>query len=392
MKFKNYFVGTMVVVGSVSANAANVNGFDFSGYGFLKASGMYADKGLASYNNINLSAPTHAVAEIPGRPQDRTSRFSTQTQQTRFGATVSKADTMLRLEFDLIDFNKSSPTTQMNPRARIASVTHKWGDGNKVLIGQDWDLFSPTTTYTFDYVGLYFMAGNTGFMRQQAQYLKTLGDWELGAALGMAGNNPGVTDADLELGKSPTYSVRATRALRDGKIGVSAIYSTLHFNAATAGAKEVARDAFGYNAFYEQKVGSFLLKSEMYYGQNLNNIGSLAIGKGTSTANAKEYGGTLTGQYVLNETSNVFGGVGVARIDDRGNLTPFSIGTPSANVINNPGVASNFLSRAGYEHKITPDFSWVSELSRYETTSKITSDSYQTNIAYSMETGVQLRF
>ncbi len=65
------------------------------------------------------------------------------------------------------------------------------------------DRCSPTTAYTYDIVGLYFLAGNTGFMRQQAQYLKTVGTWEFAVALGMAGNNPGVTDNDLELGKSP---------------------------------------------------------------------------------------------------------------------------------------------------------------------------------------------
>lgn len=389
MRVKNYLLSTLAVGASLSANAASINGFDITGYGFLKASAMYADKGLASYNNVNLSAPTHAVAET--RAQDKTSRMSTQTQQSRFGANIAKGDTSLRFEFDLIDFNKSSPTTQMNPRVRIASVTHKWGDGNKVIVGQDWDLFSPTTTYTFDYVGLYFMAGNSGFMRQQAQYLKTVGDWEFGAALGMAGNNPGVTDTDLELGKSPTYALRATRVLTDGKLGVSAIYSTLHFNTTTT-ASEVSRDSYGYNAFYEQKLGQLLLKTEAYYGQNLNNIGALTIGKGTAARNAKEYGGTLTGQYILAENYNVFGGVGLAKIDNRASLTPFSIGTPTANVISNPGVASNFLSRVGFEYKITPDFSWLSEVSRYETTSKLSDNEYKTKIAYSMETGVQLRF
>jgi hypothetical protein len=388
MKMK-YFVPMLAVL-TTGTQAATVNGFEIAPYGFLKASAMYSDKALASYNNINLSAPTHAVAET--RPQDKTSRFSLQTQQSRIGTTIAKDKLSARFEFDFIDFNKSSPTTQMNPRVRIASMTYAW-DNNKVIIGQDWDLFSPTTTFTFDYVGLYFLAGNSGFMRQQAQYLKTLGDWELGAALGMAGNNPGASDTDLELGKSPTYALRLARALKDGRIGLSAIYSTLHFNQTTT-APSSAQDAYGYNAFYEQKVGSFNIKSEAYYGQNLANLGALTLARGTAGANVREYGATLTGQYLMNETQTIFGGVGMARIDNKANLVPFNIpstGT-SANVISAPGVRSNFLVRAGYEHKVTPDLSWLSEISRYETDSKLANNEYKSKTAYSLESGIQLRF
>jgi hypothetical protein len=386
MKMKHYVSAGLILVAGASAHATTVNGFEIAPYGFLKSSAMYADKALASYNNINLSAPTHAVAET--RPQDKTSRFSFQTQQSRLGTTVTKGNVSGRFEFDFIDFSKSSPTTQMNPRVRIASVTYAW-DNNKVIIGQDWDLFSPVTSYTFDYVGLYFMAGNSGFMRQQAQYLKTVGDWEFGAALGMAGNNPGVTDSDLELGKSPTYSGRITRKIQDGRLGVSVIYSTLHFNTTTT-SPSTAQDAYGYNAFYEQKVGSFNIKSEAYYGQNLNNLGALTIAKGVAKNNVREFGGTLTAQYILNETQTIFAGLGLAKVDNKSNITPFSI--PTTGVIANPGVRSNFLSRVGYEYKVTPDLSWLSEVSRYETDSKLADNQYKSKVAYSMETGVQLRF
>ncbi len=379
---------TMIFLTSLSAHATSVNGFDLGVYGFIKSSATYADKALGSYNNINMSAPTHAVAQT--RSQDRDSRFGFQTQQTRIGTTFTKDKLSGKLEFDFIDFNKSSPTTQMNPRLRIAAVTYAWGDNNKFIIGQDWDLFSPVTSFTFDYVGLYFLAGNTGFMRQQAQYLKTLGSWEIGAALGMAGNNPGVTDSDLELGKSPTYSARVSKAIENGRTGVSVIYSTLHY-ATSNGSK---RDAYGYNAFYEQRIGQFNLKSEAYYGQNLANLGTLSIGKGTNTSNANEYGGMLSGQYLMNETQTIFAGAGLAKIDNKGQLSPFALtsGTASTQTISSPGIARNFLSRVGYEHKITPDLSWLSEISRYETSSKISSTEYDLQIAYGIESGIQLRF
>ncbi len=220
---------------------------------------MYADKALSSYNNINLSAPTNATAQT--RSQDKTSRMSFQAAQSRIGAYVGKENVKGHLEFDFIDFAKSSPAQQMVPRVRIAAISYKWGDGNRINIGQDWDLFSPTTAYTYDIVGLYFLAGNTGFMRQQAQYLKTTGAWEFAAALGMAGNNPGVTDNDLELGKSPTYSGRITRQLDNGKVGVSAIYSTLHYVA--DGENGTSHDSYGANAFYEKGISNVMIKADL---------------------------------------------------------------------------------------------------------------------------------
>ena len=177
------------------ASASTQKGFEAEAYGFIKASSIYSSEALASYNNINLSAPTHAVAQT--KAAEKVSRLSFQTQQSRVGFNLKKGDRLsAKLEFDFIDFAKSSPTTQMNPRVRIAAVTYVW-ENQKVIIGQDWDLFSPVTSFTFDYVGLYFMAGNTGFMRQQLQYLNTQGNWEFGTAIGMAGNNFFNTDTFL---------------------------------------------------------------------------------------------------------------------------------------------------------------------------------------------------
>lgn len=219
--------------------------------------------------------------------------------------------------------------------------------------------------------------------------MRTIGQWEVGAALGMAGNNPGVTDADLELGKSPTYAVRLLRNITNGKVGLSGIYSTLHYES-TNGA---SRDSYGANAFYEKKYGALSVKSEAYYGQNLANIGTQGLGKGINTKDVREFGGTLTGIYAFDEAHYVFGGAGVAKAENKSEIAPFSFGTGNnTNVIQNPGVQSNFLGRVGYEYRMTPDFSWISEVSRYETNSKTGDDTYQLNIAYSIESGVQLRF
>lgn len=380
-------VAMATIISSTALSAATVNGFDLEAYGFLRVSSMYADSALASFNNINMSAPTHAAPQT--RSQDKTSRMGFQTAQSRIGVNMKKGENLsAKLEFDFIDFNKSSPTTQMNPRVRIAAVTYAW-ENKKVVIGQDWDLFSPVTGFTFDYVGVFFHAGNTGFMRQQVQYLQTHGNWELGGALGMAGNNPGVTDGNLEASKSPTYALRLTRKLETGRVGISGIYAKLKYQEGTQNGS--SHDAYGGNAFYEHVLGKLSIKSEAYYGQNMNNIGTLAIGKGTDSSDVKEFGGTLTGNLVLSEKTGVFGGVGMAKVDNKSSLTPFAPqGTGAA--ITSPGLASNFLSRIGYEYKITPDFSWLTELSRYETKAKLADNGYQLNIAYGLESGIQLRF
>lgn len=366
-----------------SAQAATQKGFEAEFYGFIKASAMYSSEALGSFNNVNMTAPTHAVPQISGA--DKTGRLSFQTAQSRAGVNLKKSDQLsAKLEFDFVDFSKSSPTTQMNPRVRIASVTYVV-DHHKFIIGQDWDLFSPVGAYTFDYVGLYFQAGNVGFMRQQAQYLNTQGKWEFGAALGMAGNNPGITDGDLELGKAPSYSARVSYALSNGRIGLSGIYSRLKY-----AVNDSHHETYGVNAFLENVYGETSLKTEANVGQNLNNIGSLGISKGNAVDDVKEYGAHLSISHKLSPKNVPFAGVGIARIDNTSSLPSFN--HPVGAVIAAPGISSNFLVRAGWEYKVTDDFSWVSELSRYETTSKLTANTNQTNIAGSLETGIQLRF
>lgn len=344
---------------------------------------------------MNLSAPTHAVGHLATRPADRTSRMSFQTQQSRIGFGLKKGDNLsAKFEFDFIDFNKSSPTTQMNPRVRIASLTYNIDAHNKIIVGQDWDLFSPVTSYTFDYVGLYFMAGNTGFMRQQFQFIHDTDEWEFGGAVGMAGNNPGVQDQDLELSKSPTFSARASKKLTKGRVGLSGIYSHLKYDrdlGAAVNARSWSTDAYGANAYYEQLFdGGFELKSEIYYGQNMNNIGTLAIGKGNATTNVKEFGGTLTANKKVSDRGYVFGGVGLAKAESRSKVPTLAFN--ATNAITAPGVTSNFLSRVGYNFLVTEDLSWITEVSRYETQSRIAANHFENNQAYSLETGFQLRF
>ena len=377
---------TLVVLSTLAFSnlqAASQKDFEPSFYGFIKASSIFANQAVASYHNINLSAPTHATAITTTR--DEKSRTSFQTQQSRLGFGLSKKNMFGKVEFDFIDFNKSSPTTQANPRLRIASITYQLDENNKFIFGQDWDLFSPVTASTFDYVGLYFMAGNTGFMRQQVQYLHQINKYELAAAIGMAGNNPNVSDSDLETTKTPTLSTRLTQQFETGRLGLSAIYGQIQYQSES----NKRYDSYALNAFFESKINQTVIKTETYYGENVANLGLLGIGRGTPRKSLKEWGAHLSVSCIISEKQVLFGGIGTAAIINQQNLLAHSIKTSGQ--IDNQGILTNLVTRIGYEYKLESDLSWITEISRYQTKTKL-SNKDQLNIVPTIESGIQLNF
>ncbi|WP_408098658.1 hypothetical protein ACJVC5_07025 [Peredibacter sp. HCB2-198] len=388
---------TVTLLSTGLANAATLQGFDATVYGFIKASAIYSTEAVGSFNNTNMSAPTHALVDTGA---NRESRLSFQTAQSRIGAILKKGENLSgKIELDFVDFAKSSPTTQMNPRVRIAAVTYSWGN-NKVIVGQDWDLFSPVTGYTFDIVGMYFKAGNSGFMRQQAQYLKTIGDWELGGAVGLSAANPSVSDVDTEYGKAPTYALRLTRKLEAGRVGLSGIYgridlynpnATSSSNPSPLNPNGRHHESYGANFFFEKNIGLLGLKAEAYYGQNMDNLGTLTLSRAVNGVDVKEYGGFLSAQYQVIEKNFVFGGVGISKIDNPADMQNAEVATTPATPPSNL-LSSNSVLRIGWEYRVTEDFSWISELSRFATDTKVTDNNYNYAAADVIETGVQLRF
>ncbi len=363
--------------------AETLKGWDLSAYGWIKTAVIGASESLGSFNNVNQTAPTQAAPHL--NSLSSASRLSFQAQQSRIGALLKKnKDVTGRFEIDFFDINKSSPTTQMNPRLRIASITYS-KDSYKFIVGQDWDLFSPVNGFTYSHVGMYFMTGNTGFMRQQVQILKDVSSWELGAALGLAGSNPGIAESDLEATKSPSYAVRSSYKLDKGRVGVSAIYSTLKYSEVS----NARHDDYGINAFFEQAAGEFSLKSEVYFGQNLNNIGTLSLGKGTATSDVKELGGMFSLLKKVDDRNGWYAGAGFALITEPSELERLSLN--ASRVVVNPGIKRNYILRFGWEYKIAEDLAWFSEVSRFETVYKLPGRD-QLNIAGSLESGLQLNF
>ena len=143
--------------------------FSIKPTGFLKFGAVAASRAVDSFGNTNMSAPT--VASSSNALGSNLARGTFQIAQSRFGAWIDQGKVKGHLEFDLIDFAKASPVTQIFPRLRIADLDYQIDDSQTVSFGQDWDLFaSPYRPFTYNFVGFFFQSGNVGFMRNQVTY------------------------------------------------------------------------------------------------------------------------------------------------------------------------------------------------------------------------------
>lgn len=140
-------------------------------YGIVRPVVSFSGSAVESFSNPNASAPTAAANPVLANLADE-ARLSFQVAQTRFGLWINEPGVVRgHLEFDFIDFAKSSPTVQSLVRLRIAAV--EWSPAASVTLaaGQDWDLPTPINPFGLNLVGGNFQAGNTGFMRQQIKAL-----------------------------------------------------------------------------------------------------------------------------------------------------------------------------------------------------------------------------
>jgi hypothetical protein len=99
--------------------------------------------------------------------------------------------------------------------------------------------------------------------------------------------------------------------------------------------------SYGVNAYYEQLFGKLGIKSEFYYGQNLANIATLSIGKGTSTFDAKE-----------------FGGMGAVFLEKASEAPSFTLDATSK-LITYPGIVKNITAKVGWDYRVTEELSWM---------------------------------
>jgi hypothetical protein len=330
-------------------------------HGILKPTVTFSSAAVESFSNPNASAITAAANPVLANLPDD-ARLTLQVAQTRFGIWVGeKTPFRAHLEFDFIDFAKSSPTVQALLRLRIASVEWSVTDALVLAAGQDWDLDAPVNAFGVNLVGTQFQSGNHGFMRQQVKALYTIGSMlELGAAIGLPAANSTAKDAAIELGRVPTFALRATALLgKVGRIGVSGIMTRLRF---TPGPSERYAAAGIATLFGDlTPLQTLSLRFEGYVGQNVANLGALGIGTGSRASDVSEAGFFVSARQLLAEQHAVFGTYSHARaldVDDvapsyaypmsGGALPAFSAATAAGT---GTGIRWNQSARLGYEYK-----------------------------------------
>ncbi len=355
--------------------------YTFLPYGRIKTTTLYSDHLLNSFSYINLSAPTSAGTDV-GFPFPNQNEWSFQVAQSRFGSDITYEDVFANLEFDFIDFSVSSPTTEAKPRLRRAFVGFKLDSKNQIQMGQDWDTFSPFIPTILDYVGLYFGAGNVGFMRQQLKWKSTQGKVISELSLGLPGKNPGPAVNETELKSTPALAYR----LSYGDLGLSFYYSRLN----KGGLGQL--DVNGGNVFLKTFLTpSLQLTSELYAGQNMNDAGLLSISHIVSGKSLKEYGGYLTMTY-LNKILGDFNiNYGLAKLTNPEDAGDYNYDTATKKITED-AITFNQIVRLYWNKKIKEGLSFVLELSHFDTERKFGVNDFRTQKGFSTEAGLILVF
>ncbi len=345
----------------------------FRPYAWIKPTIIVASDSLESFSQPNASAATAAGNPVLSALRGE-AHTTFQVAQSRFGFWFNeKAPVRGQLEFDLIDFTKSSPTVAAVPRVRIAKVEWQLSDSLLLLAGQDWDLFQPINPHTFDIVSVAFQAGNTAFMRQQAKFLYNAGSVELGAAVGLAGINNAARANIPEYGRLPTLGLRAALSLgTGGRVGLSAIGTEWRF----APDQPNERKAFagGLGVFGDvTPFEHFNLRFEAYGGRNLGNLGTLSLATGSAAEDLDEGGVFVSAKYNLSEAHAVYVLGGAAQVLNDGDVLPSYAYPATVTAGDMPatslatlagtgaGISENFLARLGYEYRYDKTIAFVLE-------------------------------
>ncbi|MCB9072926.1 MAG: hypothetical protein H6623_04825 [Bdellovibrionaceae bacterium] len=336
-------------------------------YGFVKAAATGATRAVESSGRNNYVAYTAAANPVLSTRPDKGS-MSMQVQQSRFGLKGHIDDSTYGLvEFDFVDFNQSTPTTSSHIRLRRGLINYKANENWIFNVGQDWDLFSPYAPYSYNLIGHYFLSGDTGFMRLQAQALYKTSGGESGIALGFPNYNSQSSIGNSEWTATPTLALRHTLYVDHWTFGASGIIGHLE-NAATQ--KNIT--PFAINIFSSFKDEHNELIFEGYYGHNLENLSLQALSYSPSFQTLKEWGAYSTYRHKY-ETWGWFAGLGIAKILNPGNLTAsysYVSGKATSNLLSSStgyGIIENLTARLGYEYYITKSLNFYTEIAHLYT-------------------------
>ncbi|MCC6138582.1 MAG: hypothetical protein IT287_08110 [Bdellovibrionaceae bacterium] len=317
--------------------------------GFVKIAATGADHAVESLGRNNFVAYTAAANPVLSAHPDKSS-FSMQAQQSRIGIKHKIDDsTFAIVEADFVDFNKSTPTVASLARLRRAVVNYKANEEWSYNIGQDWDLFSPYAPYTYNYIGHYFLSGDTGFMRLQAQALRKKENSELGFALGFPSYNNQSAVGNTEWSVSPTLSARQTWKWDEFSFGGSVIVG--HIKDATS-SKSIT--PYALNIFSKKSTLTSDWVFEAYFGENLENLSLQALSYSPNFVKLQEAGGFMT-YHKRYDSWGWFTGAGYASILNNSHLTSsysYTAGKPTLNLLTvstGYGIRDNATLRMGVE-------------------------------------------
>lgn len=339
-------------------------------YVIIKPTVVFTASPVDSFSQPNAVAPTAAGNPVLAALDEPGLTF--QTQQSRPGIWFNdKAPVRGQLEFDFVDFTRSSPTTASVPRVRIAKVEWQLADSLLLVAGQDWDLFQPVNSGMYNLVGGGFQAGNTAFMRQQAKFIHTGESLELSAAVGLATNNNAARALLPEYNPLPTVALRAALLLGSmGRIGVSAIGTNWRFAAGADNERKALAGGAGLYGDLTPATG-FNLRFEVYGGRNLGNLATLSLGVGNATDDIDEVGGFVFAKYAAAEKHSLYAHAGAAVILNDDKVTPaynYGGAMPGATpapapvaVAGVPGMTQNMTARLGYEYRYDKMIAFVLE-------------------------------
>ena len=355
-------------LGVFGANAARAE-ITIKPYGFIRAEYTGASDAVGSFGNRNSIAPTEAYPVSGDVNTGYRDRFS--VAQSRLGIDMKNAErTSGRVEVDFVDFTKGAPTTAALPRLRIAKIEYKISDTLHVMAGQDWDLFSPLNPYTFNFVGNFFEAGNSGFIRQQVMIENKTDSFDITAGVGGAGTNNNGTDGAVEKTVAPAFELRLTQILNPKmKWGVAGLVENrTYLNGVSATSESRNRMIHGLNIFGDFDMGpAFAIRVEAYQGTNLADQNTmLTLSQGSFSNSVNEWGGYVSAKTQPSENCTLFGTFGIAKVTDPDQLVSFNSGTTATF----RGIQENVKAALGTSYRLSGDTQLYFEASRFVTTYK----------------------
>lgn len=342
-------------------------------YGFVKANSLVSSKAVDSFGRSNLVAFTSAGNPVLSLNPNKPSQ-TFQVQQSRLGIeSIYNKQIKSCVEFDFVDFSKSTPTVASVLRLRRAfgSIQTK---NFEFKIGQDWDLFSPLAPYTYNLIGHYFTSGDLGFMRIQAQVLNHQDNFEHAMAIGFPTYNNQISESTPEYSLFPTLALRETLKLKNLNIGTAVIVGHLKDQQT-----DVVLTPYALNLFLSHNSLNFELQSEAYYGQNVDNLSLQGLSYSPNLAKINEFGFFVTAKLKL-KNHGLWSGFGFAQITSstQDNVLPsysYNGSTPILSLTSGKstglGLLKNQTLRIGYDYTFLDKIKVYLEASQLYSTHKL---------------------